>query len=70
MLCTFAIQTVVCGNIAGILNNPVSVSLSESSLHESIVNRSVNYGSCPPACAVSNASGKWPDCSLYYMIMI
>ena len=42
-LCTFALRTVVCGYIAGILSNPISVSLSESSsIRETIINSDVN----------------------------
>ena len=43
--CTFALQTVVCGNITGILSNPISVSLSDNNaVREGIVNGNVNDG--------------------------
>ena len=46
--CTFALQTVICGNITGILSNPINVSLSASNLWEDIVIRStVSYQKCP-----------------------
>ena len=49
-ICTFALQTVICGNIAGILSNLISVFLSDSSLRESIVNRNtIDNGSDQPA---------------------
>ena len=41
--CAFALQTVVCGNITGILSNPISVSLSDDNVErEGIVSGNIN----------------------------
>ena len=53
--CTFALRSVVCGELAGILGNPISVSLSDNnSMRESVIN---DNGRGQPAC--KNSSGKW-----------
>ena len=54
--CTFALQSVLCGELVGILSNPISVSLSDSiSERESIINdngsgqpasSNINHGTC------------------------
>ena len=58
--CTFALQTVVCGDLAGILSNPISVSLSGStSVYESIHN--IDNANDQPANSSSNGKCMWDD---------
>ena len=54
-LCTFTLQTVVCGDLSGTLSNPISVSLSGSSS----VCESIDYnGNGSGQLASSSSNGK------------
>ena len=60
--CAFGIETVVCGDIAGILSNPISVSLSDNNAErEDIISGNIKNGRDMPMTVFTNSGeSAWP----------
>ena len=69
--CVFGIETVVCGDIAGILNNPISVSLSDSNVErEDIISGNIQNGrdNMPMTVFMNNGKSAWLHAKCVYPV--
>ena len=72
LVCVFGIETVVCGDISGILSNPISVSLSDNNVErEDIISGNIKNGcDMPMTVFTNNGKSAWLHIGCVYPVVI